>query len=235
MKPTKELLENLYVEQKISPDEIGKRLGYSGRTIREYMTEYGIPRLGPSHLRKGKPATWNIGRKPSEEMRDKNRRAHTGRKPYNYGKGRIAFACEVCGVEVIDKPYRRKRTCSKKCKDQISHLSRGENHWNSKTGDTSNVQRKRKWSQYREWRSGVLKRADYTCACCGVRGGRLTSHHLYTWNDHEEKRFDLDNGVCLCWKCHWAFHNDCSHHHTTEDMFTEWLATKRTGLLVSTN
>lgn len=223
MKPNKERLEFLYIEKKNSPEKIAELYNVSGRTIRNWLNEYGIPRLGPSHLRKGKSAVWNVGIVRTPEERKKNSQAHLGKVPGNYGTGRVTFACEVCGKDVFDKPYRKKRTCSKECKDKLLHIQRGTGHWNFKGGDAGFRQRMRNWSQYREWRTAVLKRADYTCAKCKQRGGRLTSHHLSTWNNHPESRFDPLNGACACWKCHWAFHKEYGHHNTTPEMFADWL------------
>ena len=223
MKPVKEILEDLYINQLVSPDQIAKDYNVSGRTIRNWLREYGIPRLGPSHLRKGKSAVWNIGIQRDQQWREKQRQVHLGKKPPNYGQGRIHFICEVCGKEVFDKPYRRKRTCSKECKDQLSHIYQGEKHWNYKGDEAGYKQRQRNWAQYREWRQKVLELADYTCARCEKRGGRMDAHHLYTWNNHANLRFDPKNGIALCWKCHRSFHKSCSFHDTTPEMFLAWL------------
>lgn len=56
--------------------------------------------------------------------------------------------------------------------------------------------------RYREWREAVFARDDWTCRDCGVRGGRLEAHHIKSWRDHPEHRFDTDNGLTLCKDCH---------------------------------
>lgn len=43
---------------------------------------------------------------------------------------------------------------------------------------------------------------DYTCALCGVRGGKMQAHHIETWIDAPDRRFDITNIVTLCKKCH---------------------------------
>lgn len=65
----------------------------------------------------------------------------------------------------------------------------------------------RKEHQHRRWSKDVLRRDDYTCRCCGARGGKLHAHHLYDFDTYPEKRCDLGNGVCLCHDCHYAFHS----------------------------
>lgn len=223
MKPSKEELEALYMGQRISPDEIAKRYAVSGRTIRNWLTEYDIPRLGPTHLRKGKSAVWNVGIERNEEYRKKQSDSRRGRPAYNAGQGRVRFNCEVCGTEVFDKPYRRSRTCSRHCKNELSHLHRGTEHWNYKAEAAGFRQRQRLWSECREWRIAVMAAADYTCCKCGQKGGRLSAHHKATWNNNEALRFEVSNGACLCWPCHWSFHRAYGHHNTTAAMLEEWL------------
>lgn len=59
---------------------------------------------------------------------------------------------------------------------------------------------------YDEWKIQVRKQANYTCDCCGKRGGKLNSHHLDDYHTHKELATDINNGVCLCKECHKEFH-----------------------------
>lgn len=56
--------------------------------------------------------------------------------------------------------------------------------------------------QYREWRSTVFERDNYTCQICGVRGGNLEADHIKSYAAHPELRYNVDNGRTLCKKCH---------------------------------
>ena len=96
MNISKENLENLYMNNKQSPEQIAKIFNVTGRTIRNWMRIYGIERLGSAHLRKDISAHWNIGRERSNEWREKQSIAHFGKTPCNFGIGRIKFNCEVC-------------------------------------------------------------------------------------------------------------------------------------------
>jgi hypothetical protein len=221
--PTKDELISLYVEQKISPEEIGRRFSLHGKTVRTIMDKFGIERLGPAHLRKGVSATWNVGLKHSEETIQKNRMSHIGMTPHNKGQGDISFLCEVCGKHVIAKPYRKKRTCSKQCKDKLSAIYRGASHWNYKGENATSKKRIRMWSEYKEWRNNVIKNFGHKCQKCGSTK-RITAHHIYTWNTHPELCFDVSNGACLCHKCHLAFHREYGFHKTTAAMFNHWMS-----------
>lgn len=60
--------------------------------------------------------------------------------------------------------------------------------------------------QYKEWRSNVFERDNYTCQDCGVKGGYLEAHHIKSFAHHEHLRFEIDNGITLCKKCHRSKH-----------------------------
>jgi HNH endonuclease len=49
----------------------------------------------------------------------------------------------------------------------------------------------------------VLKRDDYTCQLCGVRGGYLHVDHIKAWALYPKLRFVLSNCRTLCVSCHY--------------------------------
>lgn len=57
-----------------------------------------------------------------------------------------------------------------------------------------------------EWRKKVYERDRYTCQCCNKRGGELEAHHMDSFSDFPEKRFDVGNGLTLCKTCHRKLH-----------------------------
>lgn len=222
MKPDKETLENLYLREKISPDKIAKTFSVSGRTIRNYLKEYGIERLGATHLRKGIPAIWNKGIKRSDETKEKNRQKHLGKTPVNFGVGRISLSCFVCGKEIWDKPYRKKHTCSIECKNKMMSILKGESHWNYNS-ENQGIQKKRLWKEYKDWRLSVFEKDNYTCQKCNQKGQKLAAHHIKSYAANPEYRLDIQNGACLCSACHKEFHKIYGLRNTDEKMFFQYI------------
>ncbi len=62
--------------------------------------------------------------------------------------------------------------------------------------------------EYIQWRKSVFGRDNYTCRLCGSgKGGNLNAHHIYPWKDYKYLRYDVDNGITLCIKCHRSVHS----------------------------
>ena len=49
----------------------------------------------------------------------------------------------------------------------------------------------------------VLKRDDYTCRMCGVRGKEMQVDHIQPWAEYVELRFKMENCRTLCKPCHY--------------------------------
>ena len=64
---------------------------------------------------------------------------------------------------------------------------------------------------YKEWKDKVFKRDNYTCQCCGKRGGNLNAHHLYNFAEYEDLRYDVENGITFCERCHLVNYPDSFH------------------------
>jgi len=53
----------------------------------------------------------------------------------------------------------------------------------------------------------IVIRRDKVCQVCGDRDGRY-AHHLNHATYFIDQRFDPENGITLCERCHSHFHND---------------------------
>jgi len=75
---------------------------------------------------------------------------------------------------------------------------------------------------YIRWAADVKRRDNYTCIICGRRGVMLNSHHLNSWADHPDERYDVSNGVTLCQNCHDTFHGIYKKGGNTVAQFKEF-------------
>tara|TARA_R100001198_G_C5159783_1_gene165415 strand:+ start:502 stop:786 length:285 start_codon:yes stop_codon:yes gene_type:complete len=56
---------------------------------------------------------------------------------------------------------------------------------------------------YAEWRRRVYKRDGHKCQMPGCNYKKaLNAHHIVKWADAAHLRFDENNGITLCYRCH---------------------------------
>ena len=64
-----------------------------------------------------------------------------------------------------------------------------------------------------KWKLAVKKRDNYTCQSCGIKHDELErkkndvtswlhAHHIKSWREFPDLRFEVTNGITLCWQCH---------------------------------
>jgi 5-methylcytosine-specific restriction endonuclease McrA len=86
---------------------------------------------------------------------------------------------------------------------QFIRFKNKENHPRWKGGPSNYVIHRRPISkEYRNWRSLVFERDNYTCQGCSKTGGYLESHHIKSWARFPDLRYILENGSTLCKDCH---------------------------------
>jgi len=62
--------------------------------------------------------------------------------------------------------------------------------------------------KYRKWRESVLERDNYECKKCGYSGKTMNVHHIKHFAEYEEYRYDMDNAITLCERCHRKLHKE---------------------------
>lgn len=94
-------------------------------------------------------------------------------------------------------------------------------NWNPNLTNEDRINR-RQTLEHINWSNKILNKYNYICQICFQKGGKLHAHHLYNWASFPEKRFDINNGICLCIKCHRTFHSIYGIKINTKEQFLEF-------------
>lgn len=159
-----------------------------------------------------------LGMKHSEETKKKIGMSNKGNIPWCKGKK-------------MSESF--KKSISKALKGKPNLKKRGKNHHNWKGGITTIQSFIRTSLEYKNWRTKVFKRDDYTCQLCGAKKNNKNDKTVVLNIDHHpmpffeilekfeiknkeeaincNKLWDLNNGRTLCRKCHlktFKFHSN---------------------------
>lgn len=130
---------------------------------------------------------------------------------------RVYRVCQNCAAVYYAYPSQNHFYCSWKCYTEFHRGKNhhrygkpgsfsGESHPQWKGGVTPANEKARKSTAYRDWREEIFARDNWTCQECGVRGGHLHAHHVFSFAQFPEHRFEVWNGITLCKECHASIH-----------------------------
>jgi hypothetical protein len=119
-----------------------------------------------------------------------------------------AKVCGYCGHEFGQKAnesiayFRVRKFCSRECSRKGQRYRCGPEHPLFKPDS----RRKNRRGKHGAWARAVISRDHATCQRCGATGVELHAHHIKPFVDHPGLRWDIDNGLTLCYQCHWLEH-----------------------------
>ena len=95
-------------------------------------------------------------------------------------------------------------------------------------GGAKTSREERSTYEYTQWRKSVFSRDMYACVCCKAKSKHgcrvnLHAHHIQNWADHIDDRYNVDNGVTLCDKCHYNFHSIYGKKNNTYEQIAEYI------------
>lgn len=125
---------------------------------------------------------WNKGIPRTPELKEKLSKLNLGRKP------------------------------SIESRKKMSKSRSGNKNWNWKGGITPKLNKARNCIEYDLWKETIFKKYKNRCQICGLTYKKgylieLHAHHIESFNDNKDLRYDTNNGIVLCAGCHNDFHN----------------------------
>jgi hypothetical protein len=233
----KEWLRDKYVEENLSLKEIAEICDVSHKTISNWKIRYDIGDKDFNKIEKeccecGK----SIERRPS--MFEGENAFCSNDCKNKYRDQKVSFACEFCGEEdeKVPSQIHDRNFCSVDCRTSFfsgenhgmsnrtsincdncnSKIDKPKSHINENNNfcDEScyyeylSCNDERNSNKAKEWRNEIRNRDNWTCQDCGERREQIEAHHIEKWEENEELRFCIDNGVSLCLECHYLRHEE---------------------------
>lgn len=149
----------------------------------------------------------NTGRKATPEQIERQKQAQAGKKRTPEHTAAVVAARRVGGW-FKDPDIRRKLSEGQKKAKRRDVNGVNNPMWKGGVARANQVGRGSK--EYVAWRDAVLGRAGYRCERCET-SANVVAHHRWSWVNHPELRYDVENGECLCKSCHGKEHGHSSH------------------------
>ncbi len=234
----KEWLQNEYIVNQRSAEEIATQCGIGRRTLFEWVRKHGLSQEKMSMI--------SVQNKiPAEEVIDLYLNKSMGTpeiaKLYNTTGNTIASILKKNGVKLFSTGDATKRWLYGRGGIDIVHKiysqpeykvlsscrQRGIDISEFQGFSTTESHMIRNSWEYKNWRNDVMKRDNYTCQKCGKRGGDLEVHHIKNFKNNK-RCFDLDNGITLCKTCHspaypQSFHSLYGEFNNTPEQIKEFI------------
>jgi hypothetical protein len=102
------------------------------------------------------------------------------------------------------------KSCGCLLKEHLSAIRNsspvGENHWNWQGGIAPERTAIMSTANYKQWRTAVFERDNYTCQKCKQVGYILNAHHIEPFHANKQNRLEVSNGITFCNSCHNEYH-----------------------------
>lgn len=91
---------------------------------------------------------------------------------------------------------------------------------------------RRNTEKYKKWRRAVRRKDGHKCVKCGNEE-HLNTHHIESWAHNPKLRYEVSNGITLCARCHYLFHEvflGSAKIPSTKEKTKEFLKSFKCGL-----
>lgn len=138
------------------------------------------------------PCGWNKGLSCSEKTKQAVSLANKGN---TYRKGKKTGFVPLSAFKKGSTPWNKGK--------KMPEIS-GENNYQwiddrTKLQKYNDINKDRRSSMYRDWRKQIWLRDNFKCKIANPDcKGRLEAHHILSYTDYPELRYDPNNGITLC-------------------------------------
>lgn len=201
----------MYLEEKLSCNEIEEKTGIKSWTVRRFLIKNGVKILR-NHQVKEIDRAW-LNKRYFEDKKTCQQIAEEvgcSRKQISRRIKKFGFISRISGPQIgvkFTEEHKKKIGISNHGKPKsLEHRKKlsmivGERTSNWKGGITPKTKKLRRNWNYKLWREAVFKRDGYKCVLCAAPGD-LNADHIKRWSQYPELRFTLSNGRTLCVPCH---------------------------------
>lgn len=206
-----ELLWSLYWGNEYSQKEISNLFDISRSGIQKKMIQFNIPRRTRSDANCGNTKCgWNRGltKETDERLMGMSK----------IMKKRWTTLSQSEKDDIIKPMNSIDPWLKGKTWEEDSRILHGKNHPQWKGGLTLKNYgykgiRLANGNREKIWRNKIYERDSWTCQICHEIGGNLNAHHIKSWKDYPDDRYDIDNGITLCYDCHRYVHKLKPNNH----------------------
>lgn len=159
---------------------------------------------------------WMIGKKHTEETKQKMKIAHLGKKYKTMSEiGRKNISLSHRGLRLSEETCKKLSIIrkghpnyllkhSEEAKKKISESHKGEKNYRWISDRTqlkrfNDTAKDRRSYAYANWRREIWKRDNWKCKINNKDcNGRIFAHHILGYTDYPELRYNINNGITLC-------------------------------------
>lgn len=210
---TKEWLQQKYVAENLSTYTIAKIVNRNPKRVYEWLVDFCIPTRPVSQNRLPKTSIGPHANREwlYEQYVNQKRSASSIAEECNVGENNIYYFLSKFNIPRRSMSEIRKIKrwgLSGKANGMFGRT--GKSNPNYKTGSSPERQTFYSKGKGKDFLKIILSRDNYTCQRCGngKKGKKgLHVHHIKGWAIHENLRFEANNCITLCRKCHEWVHS----------------------------
>jgi len=169
--------------------------------------------INNSKKMKGEPSRskgkhWKMSEEIKKRLKGRNKGKHlapqtefkSGKNHWNWKGGPRESVCKMCNIKFLSFPSQNRVYCSSKC------AGRGEMGINNYNWIEDRAQLKtygdgeeRRSPKYKDWSKRVKDRDIWKCRINNKDcSGKVIAHHILSWSEFPELRYNINNGITLC-------------------------------------